>query len=658
MSNILKNYNLPIDFRLMSDEYWDFCLNTDVSFGMSNTVNGLQTRCLISCIDINNPDCVWFDNLYSNNKYIWSDAVNNGVNTDYIGFTGVDNGYVHYQKDRISNQKFYELFTKSNLTIEQDDKRLKLNKVNGNNMLYDYSNEIVEENGMLCSKLNGGFYQGFFKLFGFDYQVLPTDVGEGLCFEFTLKKGEFDKANNKLIRLNDKYPNNKGIFFYIGTRAENKWWINYLVDNKFDKSNNGYVVDGYVNEEYNDNVHLNDNYVKPYEDLYNKDGYFSGDYLSDKKISDCCCKLNVENNDNSKPIKNGFIFTMPEYISTYQDNSVWFNKEHDILVNNEKLHSPAHISGNLPIVNKISKEICGGAYFVDDYVNSEYFTPTCDICDMYVKHEYYNDEKEIDENEIFHTSEGYEFNQPNITEIKTDNKFIFFNRTDDGFTIKDWDENNEVILTDIKIPDMENYFILFNRTENGYTIKTIEELINKNNKKYDVLDDIFKNGLAFQLKDDGSLGYKYIVRDCDSETKNYKIEKEFSRPIIQDYKWHTIHVKITPINNSSMRIAFYSDGKLCLLSKELPLLQLKQLNDLKDKQIGVPFNISLGGGTQGLCDVIYLNYRKLPEYILPLEKEFAGTFIGFLKSFKMYNCILRIDEIRENYNFEAISIKQ
>ena len=107
-----------------------------------------------------------------------------------------------------------------------------------------------------------------------------------------------------------------------------------------------------------------------------------------------------------------------------------------------------------------------------------------------------------------------------------------------------------------------------------------------------------------------------------------------------------------------MRIAFYSDGKLCLLSKELPLLQLKQLNDLKDKQIGVPFNISLGGGTQGLCDVIYLNYRKIPEYILPLEKEFAGTFIGFLKSFKMYNCILRIDEIRENYNFEAISIKQ
>ena len=28
--------------------------------------------------------------------------------------------------------------------------------------------------------------------------------------------------------LNDKYPENKGIFFYIGTRAENKWI--YLYD--------------------------------------------------------------------------------------------------------------------------------------------------------------------------------------------------------------------------------------------------------------------------------------------------------------------------------------------------------------------------------------------------------------------------------------------
>lgn len=63
--------------------------------------------------------------------------------------------------------------------------------------------------------------------------------------------------------------------------------------------------------------------------------------------------------------------------------------------------------------------------FSDEYVDSEYITPNCNICDMYVKDEYYNKEKQLNENEIFHTSEGYSFNQPNIFEIKTDNKFIF-----------------------------------------------------------------------------------------------------------------------------------------------------------------------------------------------------------------------------------------
>lgn len=83
------------------------------------------------------------------------------------------------------------------------------------------------------------------------------------------------------------------------------------------------------------------------------------------------------------------------------------------------------------------------------------------------------------------------------------------------------------------------------------------------------------------------------------------------------------------------------------------MIDLRALNDLYDKQQSVPFNISLGGGTQGLCDVIYLNYRKIPEYVLPLEKEFAGSFVGYFASFKMYNCSLNLNEIIENYHFES-----
>ena len=103
-----------------------------------------------------------------------------------------------------------------------------------------------------------------------------------------------------------------------------------------------------------------------------------------------------------------------------------------------------------------------------------------------------------------------------------------------------------------------------------------------------------------------------------------------------------------------MQIYIYVNGKLVLVSRELPMLNLKLLNDLQEKQEGVPFNISLGGGSQGLAEVVYLNYMKLPEYVLPIEKEFGGSFIGWLKSFKFYTCPLNYSEIWKNYNFSKI----
>ena len=104
----------------------------------------------------------------------------------------------------------------------------------------------------------------------------------------------------------------------------------------------------------------------------------------------------------------------------------------------------------------------------------------------------------------------------------------------------------------------------------------------------------------------------------------------------------------------TMQIMIYVNGKLVLVSKELPIFNLKLLDDLEEKQEGVPFNISLGGGTQGLAEVVYLNYLRLPEYVLPLEKEFGGSFIGWIKSFKFYTCPLNYYEIRQNYKFNKI----
>jgi hypothetical protein len=78
-----------------------------------------------------------------------------------------------------------------------------------------------------------------------------------------------------------------------------------------------------------------------------------------------------------------------------------------------------------------------------------------------------------------------------------------------------------------------------------------------------------------------------------------------------------------------------------------------------DKQEGVPYNVSLGGGTQGLCDVVYENYKDVPEYVLFLEKEFCGSFMGYLKSFKFYSCNKDFTKILANNRFEkSLIIKE
>ena len=86
-----------------------------------------------------------------------------------------------------------------------------------------------------------------------------------------------------------------------------------------------------------------------------------------------------------------------------------------------------------------------------------------------------------------------------------------------------------------------------------------------------------------------------------------------------------------------LKILFYVNGNLVLVSKDIQKFNLKNLNDVAEKQECVPYNISLGGGSIGLMEAIYPNYYDIPKYILPIENYFCGSFIGDIKSFKMYN---------------------
>jgi hypothetical protein len=94
-----------------------------------------------------------------------------------------------------------------------------------------------------------------------------------------------------------------------------------------------------------------------------------------------------------------------------------------------------------------------------------------------------------------------------------------------------------------------------------------------------------------------------------------------------------------------MKIYIYVDGFLVFVSKELPALSFRALDDTYHKQEGVPYNLSVGGGTQGLMEEIFPDYYRASDYILPLERDFGGSFIGDMKYFIFYGCHLPFNDI-------------
>lgn len=505
----------------------------------SGAINdGLQEECLAAYIDTTRDECIGENELVSTPEYVWDEAVNNGIKLNNIGLTGMDNGLITFDKDTITDEEFNELYTNTTFEIDADDYRLHLNKVDGNNKLYKYNSEIVTKDKMRVARLEGGFYQGFVKTGnGCNYNILPTDLENGLCFEFTLRPEPF---RSDYYRKTSKYS--------VIEFNDDGW------DGKLE--NKPYYSGGYFKDDYSD-----DNPLPILNDMY--------------------------------PENTGIFF----YLGTRAENKWW-------------------------------------KYYVDEEDNTE-----------------------------LETSDGITLNeQPDL--LLTDNKFITYNRTKDGYVAKMGHFDDPQIIEMQNHLQTDNYFVIMNRAKGGYTARKIKELKQKSGADYNILADLYKNALAFQIKEDGSIGYKYLIKDCESE-EGYSIESEWSYPEMVKYsEWNTIDVRILPLikyaltdygyieSKDFMRILVYVNGRLVLYSKELPTIQLRALNDVYDKQEGVPYNISLGGGTQGLCDAIYENYKDVPEYVLFLEKEFGGSFMGYLKSFKFYSCNQNFSNILANYHYE------
>lgn len=514
MANIKNNNYRKIDCRLYYDTYMDFMISKDEALNFN-----LNDDCIAAKLN--------FFNHNSNNvisEVSWINSISSDTKLNNIGYTGVDNGFISYEKDRIGNDEFLELFTNSTFDLSKFGDKFFVTKVDGNTNLFSYPIEINNE----YTSLKGGFYQGFFKIDGDKYQTLPHRIDSEWNFTFTLRAMDYETPANI---LNKRHFNNEGIFFFIGTRAENKFWELYKSDEKM----NEYKYDD--SEDYTTDFDLMDSDVV--ESEYHDNGFFEDDYLKEQ-----------------------------------------------ISLNDIKLKD----SKNNPIGEK-------GFY-----------------------------------------------------EIETDNKFIIFNHGKEGYTTKTWDENYKFVLTGKNDSPNINYYPYLNHGDGGYTKKNVEELNDKHSYKYDVLKDIDNNAFALKINQDGSISYRLL-------TDNAELIEETSMPnIIKKNEWAKIQLKMVRVSTGNddvcdenyvpgkMRIYVYVNGLLKIVSKELPELFLKPLNDSPERQEGVPYTISIGGGTQGLSERIFLDYYDMTNYILPMEKYFGGTFIGDIKDFTFVPCITIFDE--------------
>lgn len=566
MSNILNNNFRKIDCRLINDISMDFMLSKD------NIIpSGISNDCLATYLKFNQHGSVV-------SNYSWIKTTESNSILRNIGYTGVDNGFISYYRDRIGNDEFLELFMNSSFDLSTYSNHFFVTPVKGNTSMFTYPIEVNDE----FTSLKGGFYQGFFKIDGDKYQTLPHLIKDEWNFNFNLRRQDYTTPSNI---LNNRHKNNRGIFFFIGTRAENKFWEMY-------KSN----------PEMNDfKYHDNNEYTNDYDMMntsVNNHNYLEDEPRTDGRIDDYAQSCNCDSY---------FTDTFNPYDYDQNEKNEYFESNDYITV---AQNCP---SNNLPI---------------DD----EYIQEQMQLNDLKLE-----------------DSKGRILGETGYYEIETDNKFIFFNNTKDGFTTKTWKDSYKFILEGKKENKNINYFPYLNNTKNGYTIKNIDKLNKEYTYDYDVFKDIENNALALKINDDGSISYRYLSTNCE-------IIEETSLPnLINKNEWTNVHLKIVRkptekceryYQQGLMQLYIYINGYLKLVSKELPELMLKPLNDTSERQEGVPYNISIGGGTQGLSERILLDYYNVTDYVLPIEKNFAGSFIGDIKNFAFIPCPI---DFKTNY---------
>ena len=587
MSNI-KNYNFEkLKLKLSNSDYWDFYFANDDRGGDCDVL--LSGSCFVVWYDFNNTDIYVNDNketIYS--LVYWTGGTNTGYTLNTIGLTGIDNGLITFEKTSgdTTNQALLSALTESVLVIPSGDTRLVMNRVTGTTSNLNYS--IVHDLDILSghkAQFNGGFYQGYYKLDGNSYEILPTRVEHSWSSEFWLKPENLTPTGTT---LNDLYPENKGFFFYMGTRAENKYW------NQWFGADTG-CTSACTTTTCTSGETVSEWCTIPKE----TDITLVGDYGIGIPLSPPQVEIDV--------ITNNFLI----FGRGSGNNGPRYTGDVGTIVYNET-ETPT------------TSCRCSGCMGPKDGLGNK---RVCDYID----------------------GSGVAVRRIRETLTNEQNPFLIYGRAKDG--------NSRCGGC--------------GRSSDGLGNETIHSFSGRT-APLDVLDyklDIIDNAIGFRIKDDGSIGYRLLSVTGECKTINGEniyvsgitIEEEYSEAgVVALNEWSYVVIKfvtdyksvcdLTVANRRKGKLMIYVNGKLRKVFNEFDEFIARRLDEYKDKQVGVPFNFSLGGGTQGLLESQTFDGLDPNDRNLPIETNFAGSFIGSISQFKFNICELKYCNIVQNFN--------
>jgi len=501
-----------------------------------------------------------------------------------IGLTGIDNGLY----PEMTGQTL--TFTMGvNNYINYDphyyDRRLKLHPVTGytsspnhrfsgntKETVYNIISKIDNQVGYY-NELYGGFYQGFYKLSGYDYEVLPERFNKGWTTEFLLKPRKTNEytINGNQVYLNDVYPDNSGTFFFMGTRSENKF---------YHPSSGSPIIDS---------------------------GYTRVTSGLTECIKTCACSDTGVTNS--------------ECISVYpQTATTQVHRTGSCGVNTEKVPTNLKPPDEDLFSNALSFRLSA------DPENPK-------VCVKYIK-----------------------FTGDCVTTGTCENTGLTYTS---GYTIVETCSSKGIYddcSYDLCPSGTSEQWVMISAVFSRY--KTLEDcdLLNVGG-----LGDVRK--LLYPSEINGA-SYNIIM---PPQTHSGATKEVLQNIIEPNRKWFENY--LDRLGN----LYVYVNGYRFMTIENFEEIIPHELNTEKEKQLGVPFNISLGGGTQGLreslvfsgCSGLTGPYIQDPELMpnqtlsgttlsglttdIIMEPNFGGTFMGAISQFRMYAEPLSAPQIQHNF---------